>query len=388
MPQPTPTPTGDSATYHRVRREQIAYPQAGWDAILSAQPGRELALDAGCGTGLVTQRLAEGGFARVVGVDTSEQQLAVAPRLPGVEYRVAPAHATGLEDGSVDLVTAGSALHWWACGCTWGAGGCGGRLRLRGRVAVAGAPRDPAPPNLHPAPTHRFDAPAFYSEARRVLKPGGALAAFTHGLSRLTQHPAAEAANERWREAHLMTYLSPRLRCVVEEDGYRGERQRLQHGVCARGGGGGGGGGGGELTAAPASFPPPLRPPTKHLQAPPPHLHPRPSTKHRSPTHTPPHAELAPQQGVEFERVDYLTFPMPHQLCVRQLVDFYRSSSMAPRYRAEHGDAAWEAVLADLTTQLVEAAGAADAEAPLPTENTMKLVLARGPVPLPVGGGT
>ena len=79
---------------------------------------------------------------------------------------------------------------------------------------------------------------------------------------------------------------------------------------------------------------------------------------------------------------------MPHQLCVRQLVDFYRSSSMAPRYRAEHGDAAWEAVLADLTTQLVEAAGAADAEAPLPTENTMKLVLARGPVPLPVGGGT
>jgi SAM-dependent methyltransferase len=54
-----------------------------------------------------------------------------------VEYRVAAAERSGLETGSVDLVTVAQALHW-------------------------------------------FDLPAFYTEARRVLVPRGVIAAWTY----------------------------------------------------------------------------------------------------------------------------------------------------------------------------------------------------------------
>ncbi len=38
----------------------------------------------------------------------------------------------------------------------------------------------------------RFDVPAFYWEARRVLKPGGALVAWGYYFPEILQHPAAD----------------------------------------------------------------------------------------------------------------------------------------------------------------------------------------------------
>lgn len=42
----------------------------------------------------------------------NEVQIKLAKQAPGVEYRVADAHATGLPSNCADLVTVAQALHW------------------------------------------------------------------------------------------------------------------------------------------------------------------------------------------------------------------------------------------------------------------------------------
>ena len=73
-----------------------------------------------------------------VATDASEEQIRHAQAHPRVEYRVAIAHASGLPPHSADLVTVAQALHW-------------------------------------------FDLPPFYAEVRRVLRPGGIVAAWCYG---------------------------------------------------------------------------------------------------------------------------------------------------------------------------------------------------------------
>ena len=94
-------------------------------------PATQLAWDCGTGNGQAAAGLVE-RFARVVATDPSATQIANARPQPRVEYRVAM-YDTGLEAGSVQLVTAAQALHW-------------------------------------------MDVDAFVAEARRVLQPGGRLA--------------------------------------------------------------------------------------------------------------------------------------------------------------------------------------------------------------------
>jgi SAM-dependent methyltransferase len=98
----------------------------------------QLAWDVGAGTGQATVGLAP-RFERVVATDLSAEQLALAPPLGNVEYRVSAAHESGLSFASVDLVTVAQALHW-------------------------------------------FDLPAFYAEVKRVLKPAGRIAVWTYGI--------------------------------------------------------------------------------------------------------------------------------------------------------------------------------------------------------------
>jgi len=96
------------------------------------------ALDLGTGPGLVAIELARRG-ARVLGIDIAENQLAAASaraRTLGLDSQVrfeqGSAEATELEDGSIDLITAGQCWHW-------------------------------------------FDHPRALAEAARVLAPGGHL---------------------------------------------------------------------------------------------------------------------------------------------------------------------------------------------------------------------
>ena len=72
-------------------------------------------------------------FERVIATDASEQQIASAEDADDIEFHVARAENSGLDSGTIDLITVAQALHW-------------------------------------------FDINAFFAEARRVLKPGGVLA--------------------------------------------------------------------------------------------------------------------------------------------------------------------------------------------------------------------
>jgi hypothetical protein len=48
----------------------------------------------------------------VIATDASAEQIAQASPVPNVEYRVAPAEASGIADASVDVTTVAQALHW------------------------------------------------------------------------------------------------------------------------------------------------------------------------------------------------------------------------------------------------------------------------------------
>ncbi|KAJ8012635.1 hypothetical protein DPEC_G00044940 [Dallia pectoralis] len=94
-----------------------------------------LAVDLGCGTGQ-NSRLFAPYFKEMVGIDISECQLEEAKTVPGfnnITYRKGTAEELPFPDGSVDLLTAASAAHW-------------------------------------------FDQQRFLMEATRVLKPHGCMA--------------------------------------------------------------------------------------------------------------------------------------------------------------------------------------------------------------------
>ncbi len=97
-----------SADYARYRPR---YPAALFDWLASLTERHALAWDCATGGGQAAAGLAT-HFERVVATDASSSQVADAVRLANVEYRVAPAERSGLEPGSVDLVTCAQALHW------------------------------------------------------------------------------------------------------------------------------------------------------------------------------------------------------------------------------------------------------------------------------------
>jgi SAM-dependent methyltransferase len=143
-----------------------------WLASLLAR--RELAWDCATGNGQAAVGLAP-FFARVVATDASAAQIAAANPDARIEYRVAPAETSGLPGESVDLVTVGQALHW-------------------------------------------FDRPAFFAEARRVLRSDGVIAAWTYGASEFDD-PRLDAAHRIFYSDVVGPYW-PAERSLVET-GYR-----------------------------------------------------------------------------------------------------------------------------------------------------------------------
>jgi len=107
----------------------------------------DVAWDVGCGSGSCRSR-SRRGFGRVIATDPAQAQLDHAEAAPRVEYRCAPAEASGLPDASADLTVAAQSAHW-------------------------------------------FDWPRFVVEAGRVARPGSLVALVTYRNAEVAGEPGA-----------------------------------------------------------------------------------------------------------------------------------------------------------------------------------------------------
>lgn len=126
------------------------YPESMFDYLASLAPGRELAWDCGTGNGQAALALTN-NFRRVVATDASAAQIENAFPHERVTYRVEQAENTTIPSHTVDLITVGTAVHW-------------------------------------------FDFDAFYTEVRRVGKRDSILAVWTYHF------PVIEPEIDRWLE--------------------------------------------------------------------------------------------------------------------------------------------------------------------------------------------
>ncbi|MFL6293081.1 MAG: class I SAM-dependent methyltransferase [Thermoanaerobaculia bacterium] len=147
------------------------YPEELFDFVAGLPARRGTAWDVGTGSGQAALGLA-GRFDQVIGTDPSAQQIEHAEPHPRVEYRVAPAEASGLPDASVHLVAAAQAFHW-------------------------------------------FDFDRFFAEARRVLAPGGAVVLWTYNLARVS--PQVDAWIDRLAYGIVGPWWPPERKWVNEE---------------------------------------------------------------------------------------------------------------------------------------------------------------------------
>jgi SAM-dependent methyltransferase len=153
-------------------RSRPTYPPELFAFVASLSRGHALAWDVGTGNGQAAVGLAA-HFDRVIATDPSEEQLQSAFPHPSVEYRRATAEDSGLDARTLDAVTVAQAAHW-------------------------------------------FDLDRFYSEVRRVLKPGGAVAIWCYTLTRVS--PEIDDVIDRYYFDTVGPYW-PRERRLVD-DGY------------------------------------------------------------------------------------------------------------------------------------------------------------------------
>jgi SAM-dependent methyltransferase len=135
---------------------------------------RTLAWDCATGNGQAALELTR-YFERVIATDISTEQLRHSVPHPRITYRVANAEQSGLDGQSVDLLTVATALHW-------------------------------------------FDLDRFYSEACRVVRPGGVLAAWTYHVG-YVEPPFHEVMGRFYRDV-VSPYFAPGARLV--DDRYEG----------------------------------------------------------------------------------------------------------------------------------------------------------------------
>ncbi len=88
------------------------YPKPFLEYIVSLAVKRELAWDCATGNGQAALDLAD-YFNRMIATDASEQQISNATRHEKIEYRIAKAESSGLDNSSVDLITVATAVHWF-----------------------------------------------------------------------------------------------------------------------------------------------------------------------------------------------------------------------------------------------------------------------------------
>ena len=123
---------------HRYALCRPTFPKEVFEFIFTEVRNFSLAWDVATGNGQAARFLAA-RFDQVMASDISQNQLDHAVQLPNIEYRLESAGHTSLHDRSVDLVMVSQAAHW-------------------------------------------FDFGPFYSEVRRVAKPGALISLLGYGL--------------------------------------------------------------------------------------------------------------------------------------------------------------------------------------------------------------
>jgi SAM-dependent methyltransferase len=162
--------SGHANAYAKYRPD---YPAELFQYLASLTPQREVALDVATGSGQAALGLAD-HFSLVVASDGSVSQLQNAEQRPNVAYIGNLAEQPALRDGSVDLVVAAQAAHW-------------------------------------------FDHARFYPEVKRVLKSNGALALWTYGLAYV--EPQIDVIVRHFYSDVVGSYWPPERRWV--ESAYR-----------------------------------------------------------------------------------------------------------------------------------------------------------------------
>lgn len=131
--------------YSKYRPE---YPEELFEWVSGLVENHDAVWDCATGSGQAAKGLAR-YFDRVIATDASAEQIGQAEADAKIEYRVADSSSSGLPDRSVDMVTVAQALHW-------------------------------------------LDLDKFYSEARRVVRPGGAVVIWGYGDPVLETQPLQE----------------------------------------------------------------------------------------------------------------------------------------------------------------------------------------------------
>jgi SAM-dependent methyltransferase len=151
------------------------YPAGLFDWVSGLTTHHRRAWDCGAGSGQASEGLLP-HYSSVVATDISRSQLSSAPARGSIHRVAAAAERSALADASVDLVVVAQALHW-------------------------------------------IDLPAFYAEVRRVVAPGGAIAAWSYDLAVLGD-PALDTAFRHFYDGILGPYWPPERRLVDAR--YRG----------------------------------------------------------------------------------------------------------------------------------------------------------------------
>lgn len=149
------------------------YPRALFEFIAALAPNNNLALDVATGSGQAACGLAE-FFSQVIAIDASARQIENAQPNERVEYRIAPAEATGLPTQTCGAVAVAQAVHW-------------------------------------------FDLEKFYAEMRRVLAPGGVIAIWAY--RRLQISPEVDAVVSHFYRDVVGPFWPPER--TIVESGYR-----------------------------------------------------------------------------------------------------------------------------------------------------------------------
>ncbi len=117
-----------------------SYPKGLFTYLSSIVENRQLAWDVATGNGQAAIGLSP-HFEHIYATDASANQVNKASTVSNIEYKIEKAEDCSLPDQSVDLITVAQAIHW-------------------------------------------FDFEAFYSRARKAIKPQGILAIWCYGLIR------------------------------------------------------------------------------------------------------------------------------------------------------------------------------------------------------------